>query len=315
MTARFEDHILGPDTHTNRPAAASTPKRALYECTTHSKIYYNDGTAWQDWATLAGSAAVPSGGTAGQVLTKNSGTDYDTGWTTPGGGGGGGGAATAAADGKPTAATLPTTPNAKDDEFNDTTGMSGPINGLDAKWSKHNLATAGWSVLDDTKAPGCFMFDLPATAADQAIYQAVPAGDFRATCRTMLANWGDRQMWGLFIVNSAGNGVGVPLDDPAGGGANPVIRNLTSWVQAAGTTSLSAPTNNPWTQGVPVYLSLRKSGSTYYGASWSSDRLLATGALETSFTPTAFTPAYVGFGRMYGGGGVGRVLLDSFRIS
>lgn len=33
---------------------------------------------------------VPSGGTAGQVLAKLSGTDFDTGWITPSGGGGGG---------------------------------------------------------------------------------------------------------------------------------------------------------------------------------------------------------------------------------
>lgn len=35
---------------------------------------------------------VPAGGTTGQVLSKASDTDYDTGWTTPSGGGGGGGA-------------------------------------------------------------------------------------------------------------------------------------------------------------------------------------------------------------------------------
>lgn len=34
---------------------------------------------------------VPSGGAPGQVLTKLSGTDYDTGWRTPSGGSGGGG--------------------------------------------------------------------------------------------------------------------------------------------------------------------------------------------------------------------------------
>lgn len=32
---------------------------------------------------------VPAGGTSGQVLTKNSGTDYDTGWATPSAGGSG----------------------------------------------------------------------------------------------------------------------------------------------------------------------------------------------------------------------------------
>jgi hypothetical protein len=34
-----------------------------------------------------GAAAVPTGGSTGQVLTKDSGTDYDTSWQTPGGGG------------------------------------------------------------------------------------------------------------------------------------------------------------------------------------------------------------------------------------
>src|SRR5215831_931118 len=34
-------------------------------------------------------AGIPAGGTAGQVLTKNTGTNYDTGWATPAGGGGG----------------------------------------------------------------------------------------------------------------------------------------------------------------------------------------------------------------------------------
>ena len=33
---------------------------------------------------------IPTGGTTGQVLTKNSGTDYDAGWATPSGGGGAG---------------------------------------------------------------------------------------------------------------------------------------------------------------------------------------------------------------------------------
>lgn len=38
----------------------------------------------------AGGVGVPAGGTTGQVLTKASGTNYDTAWTTPSGGSGGG---------------------------------------------------------------------------------------------------------------------------------------------------------------------------------------------------------------------------------
>jgi hypothetical protein len=83
MTDRFfTDHILGPDTHANRPSAATTPWGAVYMCTTHSKIYRNNNGTWGDWATLAGAATLPTGGTAGQVLTKNSGTDYDASFAT-----------------------------------------------------------------------------------------------------------------------------------------------------------------------------------------------------------------------------------------
>lgn len=47
-----------------------------------------DGTQFT-WTTKG---FVPTGGTTGQVLTKNSNTDFDTGWTTPSGGSGGGAA-------------------------------------------------------------------------------------------------------------------------------------------------------------------------------------------------------------------------------
>lgn len=45
-----------------------------------------------DWklVNVAVAAGVPAGGTAGQVLAKNSATDHDATWTTPAAGGGGG---------------------------------------------------------------------------------------------------------------------------------------------------------------------------------------------------------------------------------
>jgi hypothetical protein len=45
---------------------------------------------WNIWALGSAAAGVPAGGTTGQVLTKNSNSDYDTGWATGGGGGGSG---------------------------------------------------------------------------------------------------------------------------------------------------------------------------------------------------------------------------------
>lgn len=35
--------------------------------------------------------------------------------------------------------------------------------------------------------------------------------------------------------------------------------------------------------------------------------------IEITRTPAAFTPAYIGFGRIYTGGGQAKVALDSFR--
>ena len=43
-------------------------------------IYYYSGGAMRLWTNSANS--LPSGGTSGQILTKNSGTDYDASWTT-----------------------------------------------------------------------------------------------------------------------------------------------------------------------------------------------------------------------------------------
>ena len=48
---------------------------------------YLDTTGLQHLWDAFKSRLLPSGGTAGQVLAKSSGTDYDVGWVTPSGGG------------------------------------------------------------------------------------------------------------------------------------------------------------------------------------------------------------------------------------
>jgi hypothetical protein len=56
---RFVDHILGPDTHANRPAASGAgacPWGTVYHCTTHNMLEMNDSGTWIDWASLAGSS-------------------------------------------------------------------------------------------------------------------------------------------------------------------------------------------------------------------------------------------------------------------
>lgn len=214
-------------------------------------------------------------------------------------------------DGKPTLLTPPSSANAKDDEFNDASGMSGPVNGLNAKWSKRNLATASWIVLDDNKAPGALLLDIPTgQAADQAIYQAVPAGDFRAVVRFEPHRCGDRQMWAVLIVDTSGNGVGVNVDT----GDNAYIRNITAWQQTTGTATVATGVSTMVSAGYPFALSLRQSGTSYFGGIAGGIRVRPAGMNEVSFTPTAFTPAYVGFGRIFGTG-VSKCALDFFRVT
>ncbi|MBO9523908.1 MAG: hypothetical protein J7518_20430 [Nocardioidaceae bacterium] len=67
MTSRWQDHILGPDTHANLPPVGSAPVYSLYMCTTHNVIHRNSGAAWTDWATL-----VP----LSRVINAQTGTTY-----------------------------------------------------------------------------------------------------------------------------------------------------------------------------------------------------------------------------------------------
>lgn len=50
----YAAHILGPDTHANRPAETDVPDAALYVCSTHGKIYRNNAGTWGDWWTGTG---------------------------------------------------------------------------------------------------------------------------------------------------------------------------------------------------------------------------------------------------------------------
>jgi hypothetical protein len=57
MATTFANHLLGPDTHANRPAAGDVPSGTLYSCSDHSLIYQSDGSTWSTWATLGGGGA------------------------------------------------------------------------------------------------------------------------------------------------------------------------------------------------------------------------------------------------------------------
>jgi hypothetical protein len=70
----------------------------------------------------------------------------------------------------------PASPNAMDDEFNDESGMSGPVNGLDAQWTHRNQSTTTYTF----PQVGRLKITPPtsAVASWRIIEQAVAAGDF-----------------------------------------------------------------------------------------------------------------------------------------
>src|SRR6185437_176111 len=198
------------------------------------------------------------------------------------------------------------------DEFNDTASQSGPVNGLAGKWSKHNFVTGVTLTMSDTVDPSCIVIDIANATADQAMYQTAPAGDFTLTCRfAMTYNQSGRQMFGIFMLDTSGNGVGVNLDN----GGTGVIRTIDAWVQSATNAALNPDPSARWAEGIPVTISLRKATNNYFAGAWFDERTLKA-PFEATISRT-FTIAYVGFGRIFTGGGANevKVSMDFFRKS
>lgn len=65
----YAAHILGPDTHANRPAASGVPDAAQYRCSTHDKTYVNRAGTWVDYQTNTSP-------TAAKTINPQTGTSY-----------------------------------------------------------------------------------------------------------------------------------------------------------------------------------------------------------------------------------------------
>ena len=73
--------ILIPRLTTTQRTAISTPATSLMVYDTNlNSFYYYTGTAWAALGGGTGAGTLPTGGTTGQILAKNSATDYDTLW-------------------------------------------------------------------------------------------------------------------------------------------------------------------------------------------------------------------------------------------
>jgi len=298
LTSELAD---GVDTSVDVASFAGFPAAAQYRILIESELMLVTAGAgtltWTVTRGVEGTAAVAhsNGSTVTHVLTAGALAQFQTDTLFTLG------------DGKPYIWHPPASANAKDDEFIDLSGQSGPNNGLDAKWSKHNLGTAAWLKLSNAEAPGCLLLDIPTgQSADQHIYQATPAGDFTIMAYFTVGFCTSRQMWGVNILDSNGAGMGLCWDQ----GTLYVMRVISNWQQTAAATSLGSNCEN----GGSHTFWLKKDGTTYRGSIAIGDRRIRTFFEAANVAGQTFTPAYITFGRIYGTG-IARIALDAFRVS
>lgn len=328
----FSDHILGPDTHANRPASA--PKRTLYVCTTHNTMDYYDGAAWQLWATLDGlggstlttkgdlltrtgsavarqavgadaTSLVADSGQANGIKWENrvksvvAGTNITVDNTDPlnpviaSSGGGGGGGSAFALD--------PVTLNATyGDHF---TGAS-----LNARWSRAGSYVVG----DETYQQGGGSFLLTASRTSGSYYyQTPPAGNFSIVMACNFHSSGS-VMFGPCILDGSGNGVAGVTYNSSPNGPGTINVSGAAYGGTFNGNAAGVPQGSLVIQGPRVWYKLTKSGTSYTsyvslnGYTWSP-----TGSSLTS----AITPTRIGFGTFFGGNNIAAGLgVDFFDV-
>lgn len=237
-----------------------------------------DIPTWDDsaglWVPAAPSGAgLPAGGTTGQVLTKQSGTDYDADWETPAGGGGSG------------FFLDPVTLHATyGDHFTTST--------LDAKWNRAGSYVSG----DETHQDGGGSWMRLAPRAPGSYYwQTAPAGNFTIVMKGTIIAPASR-MFGPLILDNSSNGVAAfHYDNGDGHYAAAVAAGSYSGTGAQFTLT---PTFHAASAGVPIWWRLSKVGTSYRtsmslnGHIWRPD--------TTAYTGFAGTPTRIGFGGITG---------------
>jgi hypothetical protein len=106
----------------------------------------------------------------------------------------------------------PATDHAKDDNFDDTTGQSGPSNGLDSKWT--SPLSSGTDLGVTLLIQDHFLSMTPTTSGTSStskrmfgIRQAAPTGSFTLTAKTRMIQWNDTSNTdtgvGIFVARTA----------------------------------------------------------------------------------------------------------------
>lgn len=209
---------------------------------------YNSATAVNGIRLLFSSGNIASGWMRIYGVSK----------TAPAGGGGGGGGSTPLwVTSHPD--TPPSSPNAMDDEFDDTTGMSGPVNGLNGRWAWRNQggATIGY-------ASACGILTAPSNSGDslRIIEQSVPVGNWRVRAKASFAGViNNYSAVGLVVFDSASSKLltwNVVWSDSA---LFQLARwnSVTSFSANIGTGALSTPIGG---MHQPVYFELEYNGTS-----------------------------------------------------
>lgn len=232
-----------------------------------------DIATWDDAAGLwvpapVNTGGVPVGGTTGQVLTKQSGTDYDVDWATPAGGGGGG-------------STFPLDPATLHGTYGDHfTGT-----GLDAKWTR-----VGYVSGDETyQVAATYMQVQTARGAGNYYYQAAPAGDFSIVMGLSVQQQSG-VMFGPLILTAAGAGVCAAAYSGSDGY---YALGVTSVAYNSSATVVVGNSYSAYSSGGRAWIRLRKSGTSYRTAISFNGQFWQR---ETAALTSAITPARIGFG-------------------
>lgn len=215
-----------------------------------------------------------AGATSGHVLTSN-GTGAAPSWQAAAGGGG----LTWLIDSTALNGTY-------GDEFTDAS--------LNARWTRH-VQGSGEEAYQQGAGASALRVTYSTGAAARYIYQTAPAGT-NETWECSFTIW-DRtstgQMYGIIMVDTSGNGVGAFLYP------NPVGYYLFNIASHAYTSTLTSQAIAQlfMNAGQRIWIKLRKASGVFY-CSYSLNG--ETYAPEISGTPSAFTPARIGFGRVLG---------------
>lgn len=244
-------------------------------------------------------------GSDGEVLTADSTAAEGVAWAAPSGGGGG--ASHLTVHDKPTSA------HSYDDEFEDDTSQSGHSNGLASKWSRRVIASGAVKTGSSDVQGGLF---IDGTGANQpsgvwGLEQSVSfSGDFTIACRLSIDYMSERQMIGIHVVDSSGDGWCLPIDSAD----VTYLRNLTG--NATGLAALATPVNGQDITGRMARLVLRRISNVFHAGVMKDDVTMPVNVLTTSVSDTR-TIAKIGIGRYYsaGSGGACRVHVDYFRVT